>query len=321
MLRKAPPLEAIEVFAIAARSGSFRAVARELALSPSAVSRRIAGLEGFLGCELFDRSGPTPRLNAAGRRYLAAVAPAIAAIRDATEALETDAGPLRIAASHSFASTWLMRRLPRLAADHGIEAEVMLTRDPEALHSGDAHLAVWGLLEAPEGLECEPLFLSRAAPVSAAQLADGRPAPRSARELAERVLLDVSVPGASWRRWFAASGVAVEPGALKVRDYPTQQLAYEAAAAGLGVTLATPLISEPYVPSRGLSACGEARPVGSVYRLCRSARRRRWSPRERRFIAWLKGETDASVSRFDAALGLPALGATPPAAGQDGLRC
>src|SRR3546814_6001875 len=42
MLRKAPPLEAIEIFVAAAQGDSFRSVARRLALSPSAVSRRIA---------------------------------------------------------------------------------------------------------------------------------------------------------------------------------------------------------------------------------------------------------------------------------------
>ena len=67
MLRKAPPLESIEVFVAAAKAGSFRAVARDLALSPSAVSRRIAGLEAFLGRALYDRTGPMPRLNADGR--------------------------------------------------------------------------------------------------------------------------------------------------------------------------------------------------------------------------------------------------------------
>lgn len=303
MLRKAPPLESIEVFVAAARAGSFRAVARELALSPSAVSRRIAGLEGFLGRELFDRSAPSPRLNAEGRAYLAAVEPAIAAIREATTALERDAAagrPLRIAASHSFASSWLIRRLPDLARDHGIEVDVVPTRDPAALRSGAVDLAIWGGAAAPADCWSEPLYASRAAPVSMPRLADGRAAPSGDDDLADRVLIGVSEPGGSWERWFSAGGRRrLDPGERRRIDFPTQQLAYEAAAAGLGVALAAPLISEPWLPARGLAPCAEARPIGSVHRLCRAADRRAWTPAERRFAMWIRGEAARSAALFE----------------------
>lgn len=306
MLRKAPPLESVEIFVLAAKAPSFRAVARELALSPSAISRRIARLEVFLGVELFDRSGPGRRLTTAGRRYLAAVAPAVAVIRDAAGELEVGGGRLRVAASHSFASNWLIRRLPGLAAEHGVEVEVIPTRDPEALHSGEAHLAIWGGLTAPEGVLAEDLSPSSAAPVSAASLADGRPAPRTTAELVQRTLIEVTVPGAGWSRWFAASGLALRPSEIRIAGYPTQQLAFEAAAAGLGVALASPLVSEPYVPARGLIPCGAARSIGGAYRLCRSSRRRAWSQAERRFAAWLRQEVVASVDRFGRDVAAPA---------------
>ncbi|MEC9434437.1 MAG: LysR substrate-binding domain-containing protein [Pseudomonadota bacterium] len=303
MLRKAPPLESIEVFVHAAKAGSFRAVARDLALSPSAVSRRIAGLETFLGRPLFDRSGPAPRLNAEGRAYLAAIAPAIAAIRDATAALERDDASgraLRVAASHSFASSWLIRRLPALSRDHGVEVEVIPTRDPDALRSGAADLAIWGGERAPGEFWSEPLYASRAAPVAMPMMADGRAAPRDAGDLAGRVLIGVSEPGGSWDRWFA-SGAAAAPEGVRRVDYPTQQLAYEAAAAGLGVALAAPLVSEPYIPARGLAPCADPRSIGSVHRLCRLADRR-WGRTERRFAAWIRDEAGRSAALFDRAM-------------------
>lgn len=311
MLRKAPPLESIEVFVAAAKAGSFRAVARDLALSPSAVSRRIAGLEAFLGRALYDRTGPAPRLNADGRAYLAAIEPAIAAIRDATAALERDGAsgrPLRVAASHSFASSWLIRRLPDLARDQGLEVELIPTRDPEALRSGAVDLAIWGGRRAPAEFWSEPLYASCAVPVAMPVMADGRPAPRDAAELADRVLIGVTEPGGSWDRWFAAGGTGGASGIRRI-DYPTQSLACEAAAAGLGVALAVPLISEPYLPSRGLAPCAEARPIGSVHRLCRAAGRRAWTPAERRFAAWIRAEAARSVALFDRA----ALHPAPPA--------
>ena len=71
--RQAPPLEAVEAFIVATRVPSFRAAADFLALSPSALSRRIQALEAFLGVNLFDREGSVVSLTMQGRRYLAEV--------------------------------------------------------------------------------------------------------------------------------------------------------------------------------------------------------------------------------------------------------
>ena len=55
MAARLPPLGAIEAFAAAARTQSFTEAARELNLTTSAVSRRIAALEAQLGVRLFHR--------------------------------------------------------------------------------------------------------------------------------------------------------------------------------------------------------------------------------------------------------------------------
>ena len=48
-IRRLPPLRAIEAFVRIVRLGSARAAADELGLSPSALSRRVAALEDFIG--------------------------------------------------------------------------------------------------------------------------------------------------------------------------------------------------------------------------------------------------------------------------------
>lgn len=151
MRRQTPPLEAAEAFILAARSVSFRAAADELALSPSAFSRRIQMLENFVGVPLFDRSGVSVRLTEAGQRYLAAISPAIDTIRRATVQMHERAGSrvLRLVTSHSFAMGWLMSRLPDLAQRHGIDVELSIGRDAQALRSGEADIAIWG--GRPEG--------------------------------------------------------------------------------------------------------------------------------------------------------------------------
>ena len=50
-----PPLIALSYFNVAARTGSFAAAARELRVTPAAISHQIKALEGCLGFELFVR--------------------------------------------------------------------------------------------------------------------------------------------------------------------------------------------------------------------------------------------------------------------------
>jgi LysR family transcriptional regulator, glycine cleavage system transcriptional activator len=60
------PLRALRVFEAAARSGSFRAAAGELGLTPSAVSHAIRDFEEQIGTMLFERDGRRMLVNQAG---------------------------------------------------------------------------------------------------------------------------------------------------------------------------------------------------------------------------------------------------------------
>src|SRR5688572_7739976 len=55
MHRRSLPLSALRAFEAAARLGSFKAAAEELAVTPTAVSHQIRGLEQQLGAPLFTR--------------------------------------------------------------------------------------------------------------------------------------------------------------------------------------------------------------------------------------------------------------------------
>lgn len=298
MLRQAPPLEAIEIFVAAAGGASFRSVARELALSPSAVSRRIAGLEAFLGTRLFDRNGQSQRLSAAGARYLAAVEPALDAIRRATGQVGADAMErLTIATSHSLAAAWLAPRLPEVQDLLGVEIEIVPSRDPDVLRSGEAQLAIWGGMAAQPGLVAERLFDAVVLPAACPRRVGGRL--WSAAELAGEPLLTVQSPSRLWERWFARDG-GLNPGDLRQRVFPTLQLMYEAACAGGGVVLAMPVIADSYLASgRLVPAVREPRQLGEGYSLFRPMRRSGPSAVERQFGVWLRNAIDRSRAEFD----------------------
>lgn len=298
MIRKAPPLQAIEIFVAAANGESFRSVARNMALSPSAVSRRIASLEAFLGVSLFHRHGQTQVLSSAGRRYLALVEPALGAIQQATSLLaETDKERLRVATSHSFASIWLLSRLPDLLNKYGIDVELVLSRDFNVLRSGDAQIGIWGGLPVPPDMIAERLFDVEAFPVSAPCLADGRLPPATDERLPDFPLLSVSSPERLWQRWFTAAGQ--DRPLPPARVFDTLQLMYEAAAAGLGIALAVPLVSEPFLASGRLVRCGQGcQPLGEAYYLYRAGNRVARTGVEQRFATWLNEAVHRSLDDF-----------------------
>src|SRR3989442_1760060 len=82
-LRAIPPLTALLAFERAATHLSFRRAARDLALSPSAISQQIRGLEQQFGVKLFVRGARSVRLTADGERYLAKVSLGLATLQDA----------------------------------------------------------------------------------------------------------------------------------------------------------------------------------------------------------------------------------------------
>lgn len=302
MLRQAPSLEATEAFLMAARARSFRAAAADLALSPSAFSRRIQVLEAFVGAPLFDRSGPVVQLTEVGARYLGEIEPAMEAIRRATANLKQaagQAGRLRLATSHSFAVGWLMPRLPDLQRRHGLEVDLTISRGTQVLRSGAADLAIWGGEAAVEDFVSDRIVDLDGVLVSAPVMADGREPPRSLEELPSHRMLSVKTPPDLWGRWLDGTAYrGPEPAASA--GFDTSHLMYEAAASGMGVTLVTPLLAERFLSEKRLLPCFDLRrPMGSGYSLIHATPDVRRRPPVRIFHNWLMEQTQASLDLFD----------------------
>ncbi len=310
MTRPAPPLPAIQAFLAATRAPSFHAAADELGLSPSAFSRRIRALEASLGVTLYDRTGPSPRLTAAGERYGASLAPAIAAIEAAGAAIrEPDADRLRLMCPPSFSGAWLMPQLrgyfDRLGRNN---VELVVTRDLDALRLGRADLAI--SIASPElrAFESEPLLSLRAAVVSAPKLAGGIAPPRSVADLARCPLLSLDLtPDIAqdfWPSWLAGAGFT----GVKLPEptrFATWTLMYQAAANGLGVALATPAIAEDHLVSGRLKPCfASDAPLGASYRLAYASSAVRRRPEVRALARWLVERMAASMETYARAVSI-----------------
>ncbi len=78
----------LKVFCSVARNGSLAVAARELHLTPSALSHSLKALETHLGCRLFDRAGNKMLLNQSGEQLLARVQAPLAALAEAEESIK-----------------------------------------------------------------------------------------------------------------------------------------------------------------------------------------------------------------------------------------
>ncbi|MGZ9721968.1 LysR family transcriptional regulator [Rhizobium miluonense] len=103
--------KALKTFLMAAEKRNFAQVARELDMTPAAVTRAIAALEDDLGVQLFVRTTRQVSLTTDGAVFAAQIQPAVEALenarRDVKNAHKVDQGRLRISAPTWFGKTVL----------------------------------------------------------------------------------------------------------------------------------------------------------------------------------------------------------------------
>ena len=110
----------LEDFLALAASGNFSRAAEERASSQPAFSRRIRGLEEWIGVELVDRSSQPAKLTEAGEWFRGVGEDLLARVArlpgEARRITEADAQTLRIASTHALSFTFLPQWLRRLEA-------------------------------------------------------------------------------------------------------------------------------------------------------------------------------------------------------------
>jgi len=119
-MNKLPPLKSLQAFEAAGRHLSFTAAARELNVTPGAISQQMRMLEEFLEVRLFKRLNRAIVLTDAGQLFLPLVSKGFDNFGEAVALLRNNRadGPLTITAAASFISNWLIPRLGRFKARH-----------------------------------------------------------------------------------------------------------------------------------------------------------------------------------------------------------
>lgn len=121
----------LTAFIAIAEHRSFRAAARVLGVSPSALSHAMRSLEARLNVRLFNRTTRSVALTEAGEQLLRRVRPAIADLEDAVNEVASErnrpSGSIRISASESAARPLVRHVLPAfLAAYPDIHVEFVV---------------------------------------------------------------------------------------------------------------------------------------------------------------------------------------------------
>lgn len=127
------PLNALRAFEAAARSGSFTNAARELAVTPAAVSQQVKLLEDFWGTTLFIRQGNRIALTDSGRTAYPQLAQSLATLNDLSDKMRRTEQARRLVLSipQSIAETWLAQRLAGLdGLEAGTPLEIRVEDDP-----------------------------------------------------------------------------------------------------------------------------------------------------------------------------------------------
>ena len=238
-MRRLPPLRALEAFVRVVRLGSAKAAASELGLSPSALSRRLQGLEDFLGKKLFVRQHQALKLTEDGQAFYDVVSPRLEELAEAVET-QIDTGkllrlhlgvPSLFAEQRLFPHLLELRRLhPRLHidVDTGPHLDTRLgdSLDAAVVLASQADPALYSVRLDHNKVHA---ITSKAL---AAELGD---TPDEAKLSRQTFLVHNELPE-SFVAWKQAIGMPdLEP--LAVDHFDSGQLILEAAAQGLGIAI------------------------------------------------------------------------------------
>ena len=134
-------------FVRAVETGGFSAAARDLGLTPSALSKLVTRLEDRLGARLLHRTTRRLQLTAEGEAFYARARPILAAMDEAeAEVAEAGASPrglLRLHCGSAFGLHQLATAIPRFQALHpGIEIDITISDQPLASMEEGGDLAI-----------------------------------------------------------------------------------------------------------------------------------------------------------------------------------
>lgn len=291
-----PPLKGIIAFEVVARLGSVNKAADEMNVTASAVSHQISNLEGFVGRRLFDRTSRGLVLTPVGEQFQKDVTGALATLASAALNARSAEGVevLRVHSSPSFASLWLMPRLPAFLAAHpDLRIQLSAAHTHSDFARGEVDVDIrYGNVKSGD-LHVETLFEEEILPLASPALL-ARATVRTPEQLIGQPLIFSDINVVQWPRWFAAHGVPLSPGSYALR-FDRAYMVIEAAVLGLGFALESDRVAESHIASGALVPVFADRKGmrAHAHHVVFPQAHAKWS-KVARFVTWLREEAGAS---------------------------
>lgn len=254
-----PSIASLRALEALDRLGSASAVAAELDLTQSAISRQLQTLEQQIGTELIHRERNRLILSPAAQKYAADIRQALHQIAQASLRVQVAplGGTLNLAILPTFGMRWLVPRLPDFARLHPNVTVNMSTRlhpfsfaaetFDAAIHFGDAN---W------PGTESLFLRHENLLPVCAPALLRGKDRVEP-QDILTMPLLHIQTRPRAWQEWFNANGVTLS-GPVPGTMYDQFSTITQAALHGLGVALMPDYLVEQDIALGRLAALQDA---------------------------------------------------------------
>lgn len=238
-----PPLNSLRAFEATARLGNIATAANELRVSPSAISQQITKLEAHLEIALFNRQANRISLTNIGQTYYLQINDALLLIHNATQNLKKNHQQqiLRITTFASFATYWLLPRLPHFNAIYpNVQIEIITNLKLQDLENENIDIGIrFGFGNYKKYLSKQ--FLNDiVTPVATPEIAAQITNPKDLKSYT--LLKSVGMEGHyenTWGNWLTANGFSqTETESLSFQSFSDGNLNIAAALNGQGVYLA-----------------------------------------------------------------------------------
>jgi len=237
-----PSLNALRAFVTVARHRNLKAAAKELFVTPSALSHQVRGLEEALAVRLFDRTPTGLELTPAGQALFPQLNEGFELIERSVTQLQRRSHDelLTISMLSTFAMRWFIPRLSSFQRLHP-ELEVRISTSVSLVDFAreDIDCAIRSGSGNWPGLHTVYLFSETLAPVcSPALLAEG-PSLKTPADLTRHTLLHARLRPDDWHIWLHAAGIG-DVGPEHELEFETRNFAIQAAVDGVGIAIVDP---------------------------------------------------------------------------------
>lgn len=251
--RRLPALSSLRAFEAAGRHLSFSRAADELLITQSAVSHHVRKIEEELGVRLFLRQKRSVSLTPEGKSYLACLSQAFDLMAKGTDEARTPGRrTLRVSLLASFATHWLIPRLPRFTASHpDIDLVLKPSVHPADLTAEPIDLSIRYGRGGWNGAQAQLFLAERITPVCSPALLARTATPSRAEDLTQhKLLLSFSTDPFEWLLWSEMAGVDLAHApSLMLHDY---NIVLQAVVDGQGMAIGRHCLIEDLLRSNAL---------------------------------------------------------------------